>query len=108
MSKRPRFETFTNIDFVVKIPVTFEEGALFSNLVGATVDARAVFSSGAVIVGEASVDQEDDKTIIVLFRRGTLPPGVCECQVWALLGQQAAMPFVFEADVKQGLRPVEA
>ena len=107
MARLQRFETFTNIDLVVRVPVSFDAGAPFTTLAGATVDARAKASDGAVIVGEASIDPDSDTTIIVLFRRGLLPPGICECQVWAQVGQQAAMPFVFEAEVKPGLRPVD-
>lgn len=99
-----RYQTWTNVDLVVRIPVTFDQGAPFSSLAGAEVDARARFPNGQVIVGEAEVD-DDDTTIIVTFRRYTLPVGLGECQVWARVGTQAAMPFVFEADVRQGFRP---
>jgi hypothetical protein len=101
-----RFGSYTNIDLVVRIPVSFDADSPITSLAGAEVDARARSSGGIVIVGQAVVDT-DNTTIIATFPRGTLPPGVCECQVWARVGAQAAMPFVFEAEVRPGLRPVE-
>jgi hypothetical protein len=105
-SKKSRFETWTNIDFMVKIPVVIEDGAPFSTLDGATLDARARFMTGKEVVGEASIAAQN--TILVLFRAGTLPPGLCEIQVWAQVGQQSAMPIVFEASVRAGFFPLAA
>ena len=105
-AKLQRFETYTNIDLVVRVPVTFDPGAPFTTLTGAVVDARAKTPKGDVVVGEAEV-QDGGTEIIVRFSKGTLPVGLCECQVWAQQGQQAAMPFVFEADVKAGFRPLD-
>ena len=107
MGKVQRFETFTNTDLVVRVPVTFDHGAPFTTLVGAVVDARAKTSNGTIVVGQAEV-QPSGTEIVVRFLKGTLPVGLCECQVWAQQGQQAAMPFVFEADVKAGYRPLDA
>ena len=105
--KSQSFVTYTNIDLVVRVPVTFDPGAPFTSLEGGEVDARAKTSAGAYVIGEAEI-AEGGAEILVTFRRGTLPVGKAECQVWALVGVQAAMPFVFEADVRAGYRPVEA
>lgn len=107
MGKLQRFETYTNTDLVVRVPVAFDPGAPFTTLTGAVVDARAKTPAGGYVVGEAEV-QPDGTEIVVRFLKGTLPVGICECQVWAQQGQQAAMPFVFEADVKAGYRPLDA
>lgn len=105
INRLQRFESFTNTDLVVRIPVTFEPGAPFNTLAGAVVDTRAQASDGSIVLGEAQIEA-DNTTIIAVYRRGTLPPGVCQCQVWVQVGQQAAMPFIFEAEVKPGFRPV--
>lgn len=107
MGKLQRFPTYTNIDLVVRVPVTFDPGAPFTSLTGAVVDARAKTPTGGFVVGAAEVNEDGDE-IVVTFAKGTLPIGVCECQVWAQQGQQAAMPFVFEAEVKAGYRPLDA
>lgn len=104
MANVQRFKTWTNVDLVILVPVSFDQGAPITTLIGATADARIKTAKGEFFVGSAEV--LDSTNIRVTFPRGSLPPGVHEGQVWVQIGPQAAMPYVFEAEVKPGFRPV--
>lgn len=95
---------FTNADLVVKVPVIFDADAPVSTLNGATLDARAVTSTGALVTGNAEV--VDASTALVVFPRGSLPPGISQAQLWALFGDQAVMLVTFGVQMHRGLRPV--
>lgn len=104
MANVQRFTTWTNVDLIIRVPVTFDQGAPITTLIGATVDARIKTQKGAIVIGTAEV--VNSATILVTFPRGTLPVGLCTGQVWVQIGPQAAMPYEFEAEVRPGFRPV--
>lgn len=105
MTVKPRFQSWTNTDFVVRVPVTFDSGAGVSSLAGAIIDARARNAAGRETVGE--VIATDDATVLVTFEEATFVPGTHECQVWARVGQRSVMLCVFDVEVKPGYRPAD-
>jgi hypothetical protein len=100
---RLRFQSWTNTDLVIRVPVTFDPGAGVSSLAGAIIDARARNAAGRETVGE--VVATDDTTLVVTFEEAAFVPGTHECQVWARIGQRSVMLCVFDVDVKPGFRP---
>ena len=65
-------------DLVIKVPITFEAGSLITSLVGATVEAFAKRSGGAMIAGATSVA---GAVVTVTFPEFTFIPGVYTLQV---------------------------
>jgi hypothetical protein len=103
VTAKPRIQSWTNTDLVVRVPVTFDPGAEVSSLAGAIIDARARNAAGRETVG--GVVATDETTVVVTFEEAAFVPGTHECQVWARIGQRSVMLCVFDVEVKPGYRP---